>query len=75
MRSLKNQLFAEIDKLNDEEIKKLLEYLRQIKNDKTIQKETARTALLRLKELKGILKSAYPGYTSLELQHKAKEIW
>uniref|UniRef100_A0A7C4TAL1 DUF2281 domain-containing protein n=1 Tax=candidate division WOR-3 bacterium TaxID=2052148 RepID=A0A7C4TAL1_UNCW3 len=75
MQSLRNQLFAEINKLNDEDIKKLLDYLHQIKNNKSIQKESARLALLRLKELKGILKSAYPDYTSVELQHKAKEIW
>jgi|GEM_PF-2893778 len=35
----------------------------------------AHKALRRFKKLKGVLKEAYPNMTSVELQHKAKNLW
>lgn len=35
----------------------------------------ASDALQRFKKLRGVLKKAYPDMTSVELQHKAKNLW
>ncbi|MDP2278738.1 MAG: hypothetical protein Q8K51_10995 [Nitrospirota bacterium] len=35
----------------------------------------AYAALKRFKKLKGVLKEAYPSVTSVELQHRAKNLW
>jgi len=40
-----------------------------------LKREKAQKALQQLKELRGCLKKAYPGVSSVELQHKAKEMW
>lgn len=40
-----------------------------------LEREKARKALEKFKKLKGCLKEAYPDVTSVELQHRAKEIW
>ncbi len=40
-----------------------------------LRKEKTRQALEKLRGLKGALKKAYPNITSVELQHKAKELW
>jgi hypothetical protein len=40
-----------------------------------LNREKSRKALLQLKKLKGCMKKAYPDTTSVELQHKAKEMW
>jgi len=40
-----------------------------------LKHEKAHKALQRFKKLKGVLKEAYPGVTSVELQHRAKNLW
>jgi hypothetical protein len=40
-----------------------------------LEREKAQKALQKFKKLKGCLKEAYPGVTSVELQHRAKEMW
>ncbi|MBI3353692.1 MAG: hypothetical protein HY034_02220 [Nitrospirae bacterium] len=39
------------------------------------KREKAYGALQRFKKLKGALKKAYPDVTSVELQHRAQELW
>lgn len=40
-----------------------------------LKQEKAHASLQKLKKLKGILKKAYPDMTSVNLQHKAKNLW
>lgn len=40
-----------------------------------LKHKKASDALQRYKKLKGVLKKAYPDVTSVELQHKAKNLW
>ncbi len=40
-----------------------------------LKKEKACQALEKLRGLKGALHEAYPDITSVELQHKAKDLW
>ena len=40
-----------------------------------LKHERAYGALQKFKKLKGVLKEAYPSVTSVELQHRAKNLW
>jgi len=40
-----------------------------------LRRENTRKALEQFKKLKGCIKEAYPDVTSVELQHRSKEMW